>query len=92
MAQMTITLEPAEMHAAVDADWELGDGAEHAVEAVSELAEFPVPDPIRHAFWRWYHTHRETVILRKRILVFTIQVRLKHLRFLFERFFGPEQD
>lgn len=91
MATMTITLEPAELHAALDADWELGDDATAALEAAAELAEFPVPEPLKAAFWTWFQAHRENVVLRKRILFFTVSLRVKHLKFLFEKFFGPEQ-
>jgi hypothetical protein len=88
MAQVTLIADPAEVHAALDAAWEPGDDAGIAMGAIGRIAEFPVTGGLRDAFWRWYDEHAEDVILKKRFLVWTIEVRVKHLRPLFEKLFG----
>jgi hypothetical protein len=88
MAQISLTADPAEVHAALDAAWDAGDDVGIATAALNAANVFPVPDPIREVFWRWYDEHSEDVILKKRILLWTVELRVKHLRFLFEKFFG----
>ena len=41
-------------------------------------------------FWEWYRTHSEDTIVRRKVFVFTITIRVKDLRVLFESLFGPE--
>ena len=88
MAQLTVTADPAEVHAALDAAWDAGDDAGIATAALAAMDVFPVPDSFREAFWHWYDEHSEDVILKKKILLWTVELRVKHLRFLFEKFFG----
>jgi hypothetical protein len=88
MPQVSLTADPAEVHAALDASWDQGDDATRALAGLADVGVFPVPDNIRQAFWRWYDAHSEDVILKKRILFWTVELRVKHLRFLFERLFG----
>jgi len=88
MAQVNIAVDSAELHAAAEADWDSGEDLALAVNAISADASFPVPDPIRQAFWRFYDEHAEDVILKKRILFIKVEVRVRHLKPLFEKLFG----
>jgi len=47
----------------------------------------PMPEEYRRAFWTWYVAHDGDVMLRKRLLVFTVTVQVRHLRRIFELVF-----
>ena len=90
MAQITISADPTEIHAVEDAPWTTGEDAPVASTAIAAITAFPVADPaLRQAFWKLYDAESEDVLLKKRILIFTITLRLKHLHFLFVLLFGP---
>jgi hypothetical protein len=48
----------------------------------------PIPEEYRRAFWTWYEAHAEDVMLRKRLLVFPLTVRVRHLRSAYQLVFG----
>ncbi len=48
----------------------------------------PIPEEYRRAFWTWYEAHADDVMLRKRLLVFPLAVRVRHLRGVFGMVFG----
>jgi hypothetical protein len=41
-------------------------------------------------FWEWYRKHSEDVIVKRKVIVFTVTIRVHDLRPLFEALFGPE--
>lgn len=42
-------------------------------------------------FWKWYDANTELVIFRTKIAkLFTVTIRVKQLKPLFERLFGPQ--
>jgi hypothetical protein len=86
MAQ--IMVDTTALESVADAPWDPGEDAASALAAVATANAFPVPDPVRLAFWAWYHGHMDDVILSKRILVVVLRLKVRHLRFLFEKFFG----
>ena len=90
MAQLNLTVDAAEMEAVLDAPWDIPETMSATAAAVDAMSEFPVPDPIKEAFWKWYESHKEDVILKKRILFFKVELKVKHLKFIFEKFFGPQ--
>lgn len=86
MAQMMV--DSTVLESVADAPWDIGEDATAALAAVASADSFPVPDPLRLAFWAWYGAHADDVILSKRILVVVLRLKVRHLRFLFEKFFG----
>jgi hypothetical protein len=41
-------------------------------------------------FWKWYHKHANDLIVKRKILIFSVTIRVRDLRVLFEQLFGPE--
>ena len=41
-------------------------------------------------FWEWYHHHADDTIIRRKILVFSVTIRVHDLRPLFVMLFGEE--
>lgn len=41
-------------------------------------------------FWEWYRTHSEDIIVKRKVLFFSVTIRVKDLRALFEALFGSE--
>ena len=41
-------------------------------------------------FWKWYHKHANDMILKRKIVIFSVTIRVRDLRVLFEQLFGPE--
>lgn len=41
-------------------------------------------------FWKWFRAHEGDSVVHRRILFFTLTIRVRDLRFLFEQLFGPE--
>lgn len=41
-------------------------------------------------FWKWFHEHENDLILKRKILIFSVTIKVKDLRVLFEQLFGPE--
>ncbi len=41
-------------------------------------------------FWEWYRTHSEDVIVKRKVIFFTVTIRVRDLHPLFESLFGPE--
>ncbi len=62
------------------AEWESMD--------VAVTARPEMPSDIKAWFWKWFDQHQEDIILRKKILAFTVKVRVKDGRRFFEAIFG----
>lgn len=43
------------------------------------------------AIWEWYRENLDDVIFEKKVLFFSIKLRVRDLRFLIERIAGPER-
>lgn len=41
-------------------------------------------------FWRWYHRHSNDMILKRKVLIFSVTIRVRDLNVLFVQLFGPE--
>lgn len=41
-------------------------------------------------FWKWYHRHANDMILKRKILIFSVTIRVRDLHPLFVQLFGPE--
>lgn len=41
-------------------------------------------------FWEWYRAHSDDVIVKRKIVVFSVTIRVKDLRGLFVMLFGEE--
>ena len=41
-------------------------------------------------FWGWYHDHANDMIVKRKILVFSVTIRVRDLHPLFVQLFGPE--
>jgi hypothetical protein len=41
-------------------------------------------------FWRWYFSHRRDVLIKRKILVFSVTIRVEDLRHLFVSLFGEQ--
>ena len=41
-------------------------------------------------FWDWYRRHLDDVIVKRKIVIFTVTIRVHDLRPLFEALFGSE--
>jgi len=70
------------LRAELEQEWEAAD----AFEPFGH--DLPMPEEYRRAFWTWYVAHEHDVMLRKRLLVFTVAVQVRDLRVVFERVFG----
>lgn len=51
-----------------------------------------VLDRLKEEFWRWYAVHENDVILKKKILLFTVGIHARDLRPLFEVIFGKRPE
>lgn len=49
-----------------------------------------VREDLRGFFWRWYEEHRDDVLVRRRVLFWTLVIRVRDLEFLFEMLFGSK--
>lgn len=41
-------------------------------------------------FWEWYHNHRDTVLLKRKVFLFSVTIRVRDLYELFVQLFGDE--
>jgi len=41
-------------------------------------------------FWRWYRTHRDDTIVKRKILFFSVTIHVRDLNALFVALFGPD--
>lgn len=41
-------------------------------------------------FWEWYHNHADTVLFKRKVLLFSVTIRVRDLRPLFVMLFGEE--
>jgi hypothetical protein len=41
-------------------------------------------------FWEWYRNHSDDVIIKRKIVLFSVTIRVRDLRALFEVLFGQE--
>lgn len=41
-------------------------------------------------FWRWYHEHRRDVIIKRKVIIFSVTIRVEDLRPLFVSLFGEQ--
>ncbi len=41
--------------------------------------------------WNWYKSHKDDVILKRKILVFNVTFKVKDMHFVLAELFGPEQ-
>lgn len=62
---------------------------EHEIRQLEGRSAGQISDSIQKAGWRWFHAHKDDVIISK--LLGLITVRVKDLRFLFVLLFGEER-
>ena len=43
-------------------------------------------------FWDWYFRHANDMILKRKILIFSVTIRVRDLHVLFVQLFGPEPE
>lgn len=65
-----------------------------------EEAEFPfgvdegvvelIKGALHDQFWQWFKQHQDDVVLKKNLLFFSLTVRVRDLRFVFNLVFGAE--
>jgi hypothetical protein len=58
-----------------------------SIEAVDEL-DVSAIDAVRRFVWQWFSAHRNDVILSRKIVFFSVTVRVHHLESVFVRLFG----
>jgi len=49
-----------------------------------------IRDRISPFFWRWYHDHKNDKITSIKVLLFSVPVKVHHVKPLFEILFGKE--
>jgi hypothetical protein len=77
--------EAQSLSAAADAAWE--------ETAIADFSHIQIGDPcvdeIRRVLWKWFDENGEKVVLRKKIIFFSVTVRVRDLRFIFQMIAGP---
>lgn len=58
-------------------------------EAAASGSEQGIKDAIARFFWEWFREHEDDVLIKKTIIFFSISIKVRDLRFLFEMLFGP---
>lgn len=43
-------------------------------------------------FWQWYHDHADDMIIKRKIVIFSVTIRVRDLYPLFVQLFGPEPE
>lgn len=43
-------------------------------------------------FWMWYHDHANDTIIKRKILIISVNIRVRDLYSLFVQLFGPEPE
>lgn len=71
---------------------DLGPGLGGFGAAVLDDIKERVLGEVKKAGWRWYEANADRVLYTQRVLFWTINLRLRDLRFLFVELFDPEPE
>lgn len=47
-------------------------------------------DEVKRAGWRWYEANADRVLYQRKVLFWTLSLRVRDLRWIFEELFDPE--